>query len=83
VTDFKVGTITHYFDKIGVAVVDLTDNLAVGDMVRIGENSITQNVESMQVEHEKINEAKRGDTIGLKVEGKVKKGDEVYRVSPA
>lgn len=82
-TDFIVGTITHYFDKIGVAVVDLTDNLAVGDMIRIGEEGTPQKVESMQVEHEKIESARRGETVGLKVESRVKKSDAVYRVSPA
>ncbi len=52
--NFKVGTVTHYFDKIGVAVVDLTDSLAVGDTITVGDPSFTQQVESMQVEHEKI-----------------------------
>lgn len=82
--DFKVGKVTHYFDKIGVAVLDLTGNLAVGDTIRINRNNgedLTMTVQSMQVEHEQIQEAKKGDTVGLKVEEAVKEGDEVFKVS--
>ncbi len=82
--DFKVGKVTHYFDKIGVAVLELVDSLAVGDTIRIAKGSgedFTMTVQSMQVEHEQIQEAKKGDTVGLKVDQPVKDGDEVYRVS--
>lgn len=81
--DFKVGKITHYFDKIGVAVVELTGNLAVGDSIKVAGqgDEFTMEVDSMQVEHEQIKEAKKGDTIGLKVEQPVKEGYEVYKVS--
>ena len=75
---------THYFDKIGVAVLELVDSLAVGDTIRIakgGGDDFTMTVQSMQVEHEQIQEAKKGDTVGLKVDQAVKEGDEVYRVS--
>lgn len=80
--DIKVGKITHYFDKIGVAVVEVENTLSVGDQIRItdGEEKLTQKVESMQVEHEKIDTAKKGDTIGMKVEGPVSEGDEIYKV---
>lgn len=80
--DFKVGKITHYFDKIGVAVVELTDRMAVGDSVKISghNNEFTMTVGSMQVEHEKINEAKKGDTIGMKIDQEAKEGDEVYKL---
>ncbi len=81
--DFKVGKITHYYDKIGVAVVELTGSLAVGDTIRISGHGteFTQKVESMQIEHEGIQEAKKGQNIGLKIEQEVKDGDEVYKVS--
>ena len=82
--DFKVGKVTHYFDKIGVAVLELTDSLAVGDTIRIVKNDgddFTMTVQSMQVEHEQIQEAKKGDTVGLKVDQPVKESDEVFRVS--
>lgn len=81
--DFKIGKITHYYDKIGVAVVELTNSLAVGDTIRISGhgNEFTQQVSSMQIEHENIQEAKKGQNIGLKVDQEVKDGDEVYKVS--
>ena len=79
--DFKVGTVTHYFDKIGVAVVDLTGDLSVGDKVRIGNPGLIQEIKSIQVEHEKIESAGKGESIGLKVDEPVKKGDEVFKTS--
>lgn len=80
--DFKVGKITHYFDKIGVAVVELTGTLAVGDAIKISgkDREFTMTVASMQIEHEQIKEAKKGDTVGMKVDQETGEGDEVYRV---
>ena len=80
-----IGRITHYFDKIGVAVVKLSAPLAVGESIRIEggeETDFQQKVESMEVEHEKIKKAKRGSEIGLKIKGK-KKVREGYRVYKA
>ena len=80
----KVGKITHYFDKISVAVLTVTDDpVKVGDKIRIGEFGIgvEQEVESMQVEHEQVKIAKKGDEVGLKVVKAVKQGDEVYKVN--
>lgn len=81
--DFKVGRVTHYYDKIGVAVVELDDTLAVGDKIKFsrgGEDLFEQEVSSMQIEHEKVQEAKGGQTIGLKVEQQVRDGADVYKV---
>jgi putative protease len=82
VANFKVGKITHYYDKIGVAVVEVLGTIAVGDKIKLtGSNDFSQEVVSMQIEHEKIKEAKKGQVIGLKLDQAVKKGDEVYRAS--
>ena len=80
--DFKVGKITHCYDKIGVAVVELTDSLAVGDTIKISGHGreFTQVVASMQIEHESIQTAKKGQTVGLAVGEEAKENDEVYRV---
>jgi translation elongation factor EF-Tu-like GTPase len=77
-----IGKITHYFSKIGVAVIELSDALKVGDQIRIvgGQTDFTQKVESMEVEHKKIEEAKAGDSVGLKVNQKVREGYKVYKV---
>lgn len=81
-TDFKIGEITHYYDKIGVAVLELSADLAAGDEIRISghDHEFTQKVDSMQVEHESIKEAKKGQTVGLKIDQEVKDGDEVFKV---
>ena len=80
----KAGKITHYFDKIQVAVLEVTDEpIAVGDKIRIGEfeNGVEQTVESMQVEHEQVEVAKVGNEVGLKTVAPVKPGDVVYKAS--
>jgi len=81
---YKIGKITHYYDKISVAVVELDGDLSVGDKIKFsrgGEDLFEQEVKSIQVEHNKINSAKKGDTIGLKVDKEVKDGAEVFKAS--
>ena len=77
-----IGKITHYFSKIGVGVIELSDTLKVGDTIRIvgGATDFTQTVESMEIEHEKVKTAKKGQSIGLKVDQKVREGYKVYKV---
>ncbi len=78
-----IGQISHYFDKIEVAVIDLKDSLNVGDTIRIvggEETDFEQTVESMESEHEKVKKAKKGDSVGLKVKEKVREGYKVYKV---
>ena len=80
---FKVGEVTHYYDKIGVAVVELSGELAVGEkikFVRGGEDMFEQPVESIQIEHEQKKSAGKGETVGLKATQEVKEGAEVYKV---
>jgi len=82
--DFKVGKVTHYFNKIGVAVVELVGTLTVGDSIKIVRHSgeeFTMPVSSMQMEQEQIKEGKKGQTIGLKVDTEVKEGDEIFKIS--
>ena len=76
-----IGEITHYFGKIGVAIIELTDNLKVGDEIRIvgGETDFTQTVESIEIEHQKVKEGKSGDSIGLKMDQKAREGYKVYK----
>ncbi len=78
----KIGTVTHYYGNIGVAVVELSGKLSVGDKVKFGdgENDFEQTVESMQIEHKEISSAKKGDAIGLKVDEEVNEGTDVYLV---
>jgi putative protease len=79
----KVGFIEHYYSKISVALVTLSNgDLAVGDKIRIkgATTDFEQVVKSMQIEHESISSAKKGQKIGLKVESKVRSNDEVFVV---
>lgn len=80
--DKLIGKIIHYYDKIGVAVLDLSGDLKAGETIRISGhgNEFTQTVSSMQVEHQQIEQAKKGDTVGMKTDQPVKEGDEVYQV---
>jgi len=82
-TDTKVGVIVHYYDKIGVAVVKVSAPIKVGDRIKISghDKEFEQEVASMQVEHQNINQAKKGDDVGMKVDQLVKDGDEVYKVA--
>jgi translation elongation factor EF-1alpha len=79
-----IGKITHYFGKIEVGIVEITKgSLSVGDTIHIKgvATDFEQNIDSMQIEHEQIDKAKKGDVIGLKVKDKVKEEDEVYKVT--
>ena len=77
-----IGKISHYFGDIKVAVIDLSEVLKVGDFIRIvgGEDTdFTQPVKSMEFEHEKVEKAKKGESVGLKVKEKVREGYLVYK----
>ena len=77
----KVGSITHFFSKISVAVVELTAPLAVGDHILIKgpTTDFEQMVESMQIEHKNIEKAEAGQSIGMKMAEHVKERDVVYK----
>ncbi len=77
----EVGHVTHFFTKINVAVVEVNATLAVGDTILIKgpTTDFEQVVGSMQIEHENIERAEAGQSIGLKVEERVREGDIVYK----
>ena len=78
----RVGKVTHYYTKLGVAVVELEDTLNVGDSISIEgkTTNLQQTVTSMQIEHENVNTASAGQSIGLKVNERVREGDIVYKI---
>lgn len=78
----EVGKITHYYTNIGVAIVEVSDTIRVGDRMHIrgATSEFEQEVASMQIEHEQVQEAKPGQVIGLKVDQKVREGDKVFVV---
>ena len=79
----EIGKVTHYFTKIGVAVIELSGDLKVGDTIHIkgATSDFKQEVESMQIERENIEEAEAGQSIGLKTKDHVREGDTVYKVT--
>ncbi len=80
--DKEIGQVTHFYDKIGVMVVKLTDKVSVGDKIKVkrGDEELEETVDSMQIEHENIQSAKKGDEIAIKVSGKTKEGAVVYKI---
>lgn len=77
-----VGKISHYFSKIGVGVIELSDELKVGDRISIegATTNVQQTVRTMQIEHAEVQNAGAGDAIGMKVDQRVREGDLVYKL---
>jgi hypothetical protein len=80
--EVRVGVVTHYYGHLSVAAVKLEVALSVGQTIRIlGHTSdFRQRVDSLQIEHETVQEALGGDEIGLKVTQHAREHDVVYRV---
>ena len=77
----KVGTVTHYYGKIGVAILQLEAPLAVGDTLKFQGHGadFEQSVASLQVDHAEVPKAAKGSQVGLKVDQPVKEGTEVFK----
>jgi len=81
--EMEIGVIKHFFDKIGVAAIEITDGaLAVGETIHItGHTSdCTTTVESMQIEHDNVDSVTKGDMVGIRVPDKVRVHDKVYKI---
>ena len=79
----RVGVVRDYFARVGVAGIDLDAAIRVGDTIHIKGHTtdLELPVESIQIEHEQVDEAKAGDAIGIKVPDRCRGGDVVYKVS--
>jgi putative protease len=79
--DIRVGKVTHYYNHIGVAVLELTEELKVGETIHILGHitDFDQQVGSMEIEHQKIQSAGPGTEVALKVRESVRKGDIVFK----
>ena len=82
--DVQVAKVTHFYNHLSVAVLELTGELKVGDeIVILGKTTeLTQTVTSMEIEHHKVQVVKPGMDVALKVSEPVREGDLVYKVVP-
>ena len=79
----EIGYVSNYYKRISVAAVELTSgSISVNDNLHIKGHStdLEVKVESMEIEHQPVTEAKQGDGIGLKVPEKVRRKDKVYKI---
>lgn len=79
----KIGEVFHYFSKAGVAAINLTDgDLQIGDTILVQgmHTNFSQTVESIQIEHESVQKAVRGQSIGVKVKERVREKDVVFKI---
>ena len=77
-----IGKVTHYYNRISVAVVDLSAELKVGDTILLlgHTTDFTQEVTSLEIEHQKVRSAGPRGKVAVKVDGEVRQGDLVYKV---
>lgn len=79
----EIGVVTHFFDNISVAAVEVSGDLKIGDTVKIydkeGDVVVEQEVTSMQIDGEDVEGVGEGEEFGMKVEGEVKEGYLVYK----
>ena len=79
----EIGKVVHYYGKVSVGIVKLKGPLKVGDTIHIkgAHDDFNQAVDSMQMEHESITEAKKGDEVGIQVIKQVHENDVVYKAA--
>jgi translation initiation factor IF-2 len=81
--EIEIGHVSDYFAHVGVAAITMTaGSIRVGDVLRFKGHTtdLIQEISSMQIEHENVKEAKKGDDVGIKVTEKVRSHDVVYKV---
>jgi len=78
----QVGAVFTYFSKVGVAGIKLSGTLKKGDKIKIkgSTTDIEMTLDSMQIDRQEVEEAKKGKEIGIKVSDRVRKGDKVYKL---
>jgi putative protease len=84
-SEIEIGKVTHYYDRLHVAVLKLAEPIKVGDTVHVsGHNTeLVQKVESLQIDHEPVTEAAPGSDVAMRVDGLVHEHDHIYRVTAA
>jgi putative protease len=81
--EVAAGVVTHYYSHLGVAVIQVNKGeIKTGDTIHIKGHTtdFTQQVESMEYEHQHLDVATAGRSVGLKVKDHVREHDIVYLV---
>jgi len=75
----SIGKVVHWYDKIGVAVIELTGSLKVGDTIKVvhGDKEFTEAISSMQLDHAPVKSGKKGQQIAVKLSEKAGEGSTV------
>ena len=78
--EVPIGEVTHYFSRVGVAVLNIRAPLRKGEWIRVRGHTtdLHQRIDSMEIEHQQVEEAKPGDGVAIKVSDRVRVGDSVY-----
>ncbi len=81
--DERIGEVIHYYHKISVAVIKLTRPLHVGAKIHFlgAHTDFLQEIHSMQIEHEVVEEAKAGDEVAVKVDQRVRRRDTAFHLA--
>jgi putative protease len=79
----RIGEVVHYYNKISVAVLKLSQDLTVGDSLHfLGRHTdFQQEITSMQIEHKPVTEVKAGEEVAIKVKQRVRRGDAIFRLT--
>jgi len=79
--ELLTGEVTHYYSRLGVASLSLRAPLSKGDRIRIlgHTTDLAEAVDSIEIDHQQIDQARPGDDVAIKVVGRVREGDKIYR----
>jgi len=80
--EVEIGQVSDYFAQVGVAGIELTGEISVGDTIHITGHTtdLSLAVESMEIDRAPVERAGAGDSVGIKLPDRCRSGDHVYRV---
>ena len=81
----EIGFVEHFWGHLSVAGIKITKGpLRVGDTIHVKGHTtdFTETIQSMQINNQDVTEAQSGDDIGVKMVGKCRDHDKVYKVTP-
>lgn len=81
--EILIGSVEDFFAHVGVMAVKLEDDLSIGDTIHIKGHTtdFIQTVDSIQINHQPVQHAKKGDDVGIKINERVRRGDKIYKIT--